>query len=189
MARPCKIVQLQLERECLRARNAGRTAIETADALNDTLRRRESKETVSRTAVERYWATLDEASVAPAHQPQVAQRNARTAGDVGERTLSALAELEELWEDAKAERFENGARNWTAILGVARERRETLKAYVELAERIHNLETIQAFQRIVYDTIARADPDVQREVKRAFESQREIIRARLLTPGGPSEAP
>jgi hypothetical protein len=187
--RPSKIVQLKLEKQALALRNAGRTADEARDALNATLRRRKSGETVTRKTLERYWALLDNASIVPAHQPQVAQRNADVSMNLG-GDIQSLHDKLERWldeaEEAKNYVYDQDGMvigediDWRARTSVAREFRETLKFTAEMLERIYSIEQIKVFQQTVLETIGDASPELQAEVKRRFQAKQQIVRAKLL---------
>lgn len=189
MARPAKIVQLKLEKQALGLRNAGKTLDEAADALNATLSRREGGETVTAKAVQRYWASLDQESIVPAHRPQVAARNAdmgmNLGGDIHDLHDKLKAWLEQA-EDAKSYVYDKDGVlvgediDWRARTSVAREFRETLKFTAEMLERIYNVEQIKVFQQTVLETIAEASPELQGEIKRRFEVNQQIVRAKLL---------
>jgi hypothetical protein len=186
--RPLKIVQHQLEKQALAARNKGRTADETAKELTGTLRKRGVKEGLSRTAVERYWASLDEESLPPAHRPQVAEQNAALAVNVAGDLQVLAATVKEWFEEAKTARkylptddglMDVGA-DWQARTGASREFREALRFAADVMERVYNIENIRVFQETVLEAVGEASPEVQREIKRRFEGKREIVRAKLL---------
>lgn len=87
MARQSKIVKYSLTTFVLDLRERGKTAKQIAAAVNDELAHLgvdDSVDTAGR-AIERHFATLDAASVAPAHQPLTAERNAGLAVDVAAR--------------------------------------------------------------------------------------------------------
>jgi hypothetical protein len=192
MPRPAKIVQLGLERQAIAARNAGMTGREARDRLNAILKRRGEVKSVTDRAVERYWATLDGASIAPSHQPQLAERNADLAINIG-GNLSELSECVRGWfEEAKEARVTRVVKgndepeavdcgpDWPVRLNTAREFRKLLRFSADILERIYNIENIRVFQETVLEAVGEASPEVQREIKRRFEGKREIVRARLL---------
>jgi hypothetical protein len=187
--RPLKIVALELEEQALAGRNAGKTLDELRDRLNALLKKRGSREAVTVRAIERYWATLDRASVVPAHQPQLAERNADVGMKLG-REIQQLHHKLHRWldeaEDAKSATYDSDGSvisedvDWRARTSVAREFRETLRFTAEMLERIYNVEQIRVFQQTVLETIGDVSPEMQRDVKRRFEANQQVVRAKLL---------
>lgn len=183
-----KVVALDVEKQAVDARNKGRTAAEAKVQIDALLKRRGSTETITIRAIQRYWATLDEKTIAPAHEPQMAERNADlsvgVASDIQrlrERLLKWVEEAEEARNEVfDGEEVRDVGPDWRARTQVSKELRETLKLIVDVLERVHNAEAIAVFQQTVYEVVREASPELQREIKRRFESNREIIRAKLL---------
>jgi hypothetical protein len=86
MPRPMKIIELDLEKVVIAAREKGKTLDEIRTRCNAVLATRaidkDDPKTVSLAAVKRYLDHLGRASVAPAHQPQMAEANAEQAMNV-----------------------------------------------------------------------------------------------------------
>jgi hypothetical protein len=189
MPRPSRIIALGLEHDALALRNGGKTADQATAHLNETLALRGAGDQVARSVVERYWASLDKESIAPAHRPQVAEENARVGVTIGSDLQSLRDEIAQWMQEASnAKSFVYGKDgavvaediNWSARTSVAREFRETLKFTADVFERIYNMENIRIFQQTVLETIAEASPELQREVKRRFEANQQIVRAQML---------
>lgn len=188
-----KIVQHGLEKHVLKLRGSGKTLPEIRDELNERIRAKGNADRLTTRAIERYLATLDEGSVPIAHQPQVAEENVRlgmnVAGDVADLTDKLRAWLIEA-EEGKTPVYGKDdlgdavivewLPDWRARTSVAREFRETLKFTAEILERIYNQERIRVFQQTVLEVINEADPETARLVKSRFQSNAEIMRARLL---------
>lgn len=98
MGRQSKVVRYELEDVILEARRRGRSVAQITQGCNDALAARGVKDTLTTRAVERYLATLDEATVPPAHAPAAAEANATIAIDYGKR-LNRLDELLGKWLD------------------------------------------------------------------------------------------
>lgn len=96
MSVPLKVVALGLEEVVLAAREEGLSLERIRDRCNETLKGAGETATVSKPAIERYLRSLDKASVAPAHQPQLAQRNAELSIDFAGR-MNALDEKLGRW--------------------------------------------------------------------------------------------
>jgi hypothetical protein len=176
--RPSKIVQLGLEKDALSLRDQGRTLREIADALTQQLARAGSDETVSYPGVERYFASLDRATVAVAHRPQVAAENAAVSIDVAQRIRDSLVRLDQLLGAAEEE--SDGRPNWYATLGVIREVREHTKLYADLLERVYNVAHVEAFQRAVLRVLERQSLQVRAAVEAELAREQHLVRARLL---------
>lgn len=82
MARQSKIVRYGLQEQAVALRAASMSAQQIAEQLNDELAHQDIKDTVTSKAVERFFATLDRATIPEAHQPRVAEQNATLAFDV-----------------------------------------------------------------------------------------------------------
>lgn len=193
--RQTKVVKHELEQLVLDARRNGRSTRQIQEACNTNLKRRGVKDTLTVKAVERYLATLDRASVAPAHHPQVARENARLAVDVAGR-LNLLDDVIGGWldeaRDAKKptvcgtgdSAYIEWTPDWQARTSVARELRETAKTVVDLLERVHNVARIEAFQDAVTQVIREADPEVAKKLVEALRSHHGARQAALLGLGG-----
>lgn len=81
MAQP-KVIKYELEGLVLGLREKGRSNEQMAEACSAELAARGIRDSLTKKAVERYLATLDRASVAPAHAPAAAAANATLAVDV-----------------------------------------------------------------------------------------------------------
>jgi hypothetical protein len=194
MAQP-KIIALGLEDLVVDARGRGRSLSQIADECNAALAERvplgTPASTVSKESVKRYLATLDRATVAPAHAPQAAEANALVSIEFGRR-LTTLDKLLARWltEADEAERtvqvgmgdtatFET-IPDWQARTGIAREMRELLKVYADLMQRIHDAQQVAAFQQSVVEAIREASPEVAASVVAKLRERQSIQRAALL---------
>src|SRR4051812_16225559 len=99
MGRPAKVVALRLEEEAIRARSEGLSLAAVAGRLNAELTRRGCEDSVTVSAIKRYFTTLDDASLPELHRPQAAAANARVALDVGEQFISLNRRVQG-WLDA-----------------------------------------------------------------------------------------
>jgi hypothetical protein len=105
-----KILDLGLEDMVLASRSEGEGLDRTVVRCNQDLARRGVEQTVSKSTVKRYLASLDKATVPVAHQPQVAQQNAAVAIAFADR-LNVL--------DAKLGRWlDEAERAYTPMHGV-----------------------------------------------------------------------
>lgn len=191
MANQGKVVKLGLEEVVLSSRERGRSLAQIAADCNAALRAQRSKDTVSKPAVERYLATLDKASVAPAHQPQLAERNARTAidfaGDLHGLRDKVSGWLEEADTATRTVMVGYGESayteiepHWDARTKVAREFRELLKLYADVMERVANAQHVQEFQRIIFDAIKDADAETANKILASLRKVREARQAGML---------
>ena len=193
MAQP-KIIALGLEDLVVDARGRGRSLQQIADELNAELQRRDVAARVSKKSVERYLATLDEATVPAAHAPQAAEANAVIAIAFGDR-LTRLDHLLARWlEEAETATTtvqvgygDNASHetvpDWRARTSVAREMRELLKVYADLMQRIHDAEQVRAFQESVVEAIREASPEAATAVLEKLRARQSIARASLLGAG------
>lgn len=177
MARPTKIVQLGLEAEMLACRQQGLTLDAAVDRLNAKLVRDGVDATVSRSAVARYLGSLDAATVAVAHQPQYAAQNADLCIAVGERVRRNLWRLDALMADADAQ----GDGDPRELLAAMREERETLKFWVDAADRVYNVQRVAAFQEEVVSVIAEADPATAVRIRDALNARQSLRLAALAS--------
>lgn len=193
-----KIIEHGLEKKALALRGKGHTNSEAAAELNRLIKARGSEDTITPRSLQRYYATLDEATLPVAHQPQVAEANAEVAINVGRDLERLSGQLREWFDEATAARLTTTIRrgkdddgediyepvdagpDWRVRLNTAREFRELLKLIADVLERINNAERIQIFQQTVMETVAEADPETARRIKARFEANAEIMRARLL---------
>jgi hypothetical protein len=195
MPRPSTIIALDLEQEALEARNTGKTVEQATNQLNSVLEQRdtEMEHRITPSSLERYWASLDKESVAPAHRPQLAAENARVAATLG-TDLQDLHDRISRWldqaEDAKQWVYDKDGEvigediDWRARTSVAKEFRETLKFTAEMLERIYSMENVKLFQNTVLETVAKVDPDIRQEIIQRFSMNQQISRAHLLGLGG-----
>jgi hypothetical protein len=186
--RQSKIVKYELEKLVIDGRRRGRSHAQIAVACNTRLAGTDS---ITTKAIERYLARLDRETVPAAHQPQVAGENARLAVDVAAR-LNLLDGKLTAWldeaETAVIHRWVGGGEtgevvesiDWQARTSVARELRQATEAVVNLLERVHNAERIEAFQVAVVQAIRDADPDTARRVVVTMERHEALRAAALL---------
>lgn len=184
-----KIVRYGLEKRVLKLRAGPDTLPSICKQLNAELAAKGVEGKLTTRSIERYFATLDEATVPIAHQPQAAEENLRlgmnVAGDVADLTDKLRAWLIEA-EEGKTPVYGDEGQvvewlpDWRARTSVAKEFRETLKFTADILERIYNQERIRVFQQTVLEVINEADPETARLVKSRFQSNAEIMRARLL---------
>lgn len=192
MAVKPKVMQLGLEETILDARRRGLEVSEITRACKDVLAARGSGESITKRSIERYLQRLDKASVAPAHQPQIAQANAM----VGIAFMQRVERLDELlgkWLDeaedaqvpivnAEGEVVEH-IPDWNARTRTAREMREHLKAYADLMQRVHDASQVKAFQESVLEAIQEASPEVAQVVLEKMRGKQDVRRAALLGAG------
>lgn len=186
-----KILDLGLEEQVLASREQGEGLDKTVVRCNQELARRGVESTVSKSTVKRYLASLDRATVPVAHQPQVAQENARVAIAFAER-LNRLDQLLGRWLDEAqdAEKivvvgsgetaYEVRSPDWHARTGIAREMRGLLATYTDLMQRVHDAEEVKAFQESVVDAIREASPEVAAAVLAKLRERQSVVKASLL---------
>lgn len=191
MAQP-KIIALGLEDLVVQARGRGRSLQQITDELNAELAERgDTTARVSKKSVERYLATLDQATVPAAHTPQAAEANAVVAIAFGQR-LTRLDQLLAQWLDEAQEATKtvqvgygdtatfDVVPDWQARTSVAKEMRELLKVYADLMGRIHDAQQVKAFQESVVEAIKEASPEVATAVLTKLRSRQSIQRAAML---------
>lgn len=187
--KPHKVVALGLEKRTLQLRGEAKTTPQICAALNTELAVKGVEDKLTARSIERYFATLDEATVPVAHQPQAAEENLRlgmnVAGDVADLTDKLRQWLEQaeaatvIVYDSEGQPYSEQP-DWRARTSVAKEFRETLKFTADVLERIYNQERIRVFQQTVVEVVNEEEPDVARRIKTRFQSNAEIMRARLL---------
>lgn len=101
MAQP-KIIKLGLEDVILESRRARRSLDGMTEDANAELARRGQADTVTKSTVKRWLASIDVASVSHAHDPEIAEQNARVAIDVYDR-LQGLDVILQGWLKEAAE--------------------------------------------------------------------------------------
>jgi hypothetical protein len=179
VGRPRKIVVLDLEDEAVSCRERGKSAAATCDYLNGLLEKRGSAERLTEKAVKRYWSSLGEASVAVAHRPDIVERNAEASVDIAQRVRDMLSELDARYEEAKGDTNRFGERQWPAVTALSKQLADVLKLYIEMTEKVENVEKTRAFREAVMQAVGEADPETRGRIQQRFQASRQIIEARF----------
>lgn len=187
MARPHRITQLGYEQKVADMLEAGEIGEDILESINEDIARRiEEGERipggeVSRSAYQRYIATLRKDVMARVHEPKMAREVSEKSLDVITRVRKTIDHLDELMEDALAEQdVFSGGRNWTAIIGVIQEARRQSTLYVDVMEKVYNAQQIATFQEVVMDAIREVDPEVARAIQRKLREKLDMRKAALL---------
>ena len=192
---PSKIIRYGLERDLIRMRvEQGLEMDEIVRRLNDKLRKDGVDDTIHVSSVKRYLTyKLPAAMTVAAHEPRAAERGLELAMSFGEQFQMLNQKLLDWIEEAESTNITKVVKDkdgkestvdlgpdWSARLGAARELREHLKLYADLAERIYNAAQVKAFQEAVMETIESVDPAVARQIERKLQAkQSHRIRALL----------
>lgn len=199
-----------LEQLVFAQRERGQSAAQIAAMCNDELVHQGVADTLTSKAIERYFASLDKASVPVAHSPQVAEDNAVLAVNVAARLGLLDGKLTKWIEEAdlavtpmkgvvydvhtqtviseqyaRSDGFEGEVvdvlvPDWQARGIASRELREALKVVADVLQRVHDAEEVRAFQMAVSQAIAEASPEVAQAVLLKMRENRSIRRSILL---------
>lgn len=196
MASPNRVIALDLESQAVKLRARGKTMREILAALNEELDKRRHAghpnapaRDLGEKSLARYFASLDEASVPAAHQPQAAEENVALQLQFGKQFVDLNSTILEWLEEAKTARklvavagvgIEDVGPDWDARTKTAKALQQNLDAYGDLLERIYNAEQIKMFREEVLRAIREESPDCARRIQARMQ-ERQSVRIAALT--------
>lgn len=190
MARPNRIVQLEVEDVVKAGLENGHTQPRILEDLNTELALRHADApgkppTVSKAALERYVRALKKETAVALHRPAAAKKQASQAIDLMARLNQRMAKMDEWLAEVEELNLVDKDGNvlgsdWHARISVIAEDRKLIETYAGLLERVYNTVQIRQFQATVMEAIAEADPETAQKITLKLRDRADVVRAQLL---------